>query len=60
MIYPTGWGGKPDNIDEFSANLFLVVHEAGKGITYKQAALQIDELVKWRKENVLGNNKRDL
>ena len=55
MIYPTGWGGKPDNIDEFSANLFLVVHEAGKGITYKQAAKQIDELVKWRKEDGQSN-----
>ena len=54
LIYPTGWGRQPENIDEFSANLFLVVNEAGKGITYKQAALQIDELVKWRKENEMG------
>jgi len=55
MIYPTGWGSKPDNIDEFSANLFLIVHEAGKGITYKQAALQIEELVKWRDKNGQSN-----
>ncbi len=55
LIYPTGWGGKPDKIDEFSANLFLIVHGVGKGITYKQAALQIEELVKWREKNGQSN-----
>ncbi len=55
ISYPTGWGGQLNNIDEFSSQLFLVVNEAGKGITYKQATKQIDELVKWRKEDGQGN-----
>tara|TARA_R100001530_G_scaffold106205_1_gene74184 strand:- start:223 stop:393 length:171 start_codon:yes stop_codon:yes gene_type:complete len=50
IVYPTGWNGRPDNIDEFSAMILAVVIQAGKHITYKQAAIQIDELVKWRED----------
>ena len=46
MTYPTSWGSKPDTPDELSATILLVVANAGNTITYKEAAMQIDEIVR--------------
>lgn len=39
------------------AMILLVVIAAGNQLTYKQAAIQIEEIIKWRDENERGDSK---
>ena len=42
LFYPTGWKGKPENVDEFSLKILSIVKKAGESISYKEAG----ELIK--------------
>lgn len=41
--YPTGWGREPKKLDEKSAKILLIVNEAGKTLSYKEAAKKLEE-----------------
>jgi len=53
--YPTAWNGKPTTLDNFTRDILIVVQYAGKTISYQEACIQIDELVKKRIENGQSN-----
>lgn len=51
--YPNGWNGKPQQLDELSAKLILVVNSTNSGLNYKDAAKRIDKIME--KKDVVGN-----
>ena len=45
MTYPTGWGGKPETVDEKSSKILTIVKRAGNDISHKKAKEMLEKEV---------------